>query len=422
MAQDMGDDLGELLMRWVARRAGEALRQYLANYQKNAAEWTRQRFIENGMDPYRAQAEAQAAAAREAVCVPFGSAQDAALFAQTCRQDDVYAMPFTDPQGNGFLQFAVADLDRMQPSISRFAQEVARQHEQWIADTLRQPISPEKLPQLREIPITDRPRTAPEQAPAQERAAQAQETPNRTQAIADKVQDARDRSCYTDRDGQPAADFGQFRQRLAAQGIGVTHNTAGELLYYEARMGADGQPLPFEHRQDWSVSADTLRNNYGVDATQKWFDDHNGGPGNPPDDPPMPMQVPTQNPNHVDLTSTPDRYPQAETSERVPASSMDAARSRPTVTDGALDQRGETPDLNQGIRSHDGMDTDTRTMRIEREQNGTDVPPSKVREEKAYSLDSEAREARDASRQLAKERGQTQERVTDISDKLNPVR
>ena len=55
-------------------------------------------------------------------------------------------------------------------------------------------------------------------------------------------------------------------------------------------------------------------------------------------------------------------------------------------------------------------------------QNGTDVPPSKVREEKAYSLDSEAREARDASRQLAKESGQTQEHVTDISDKLNPVR
>ena len=92
------------------------------------------------------------------------------------------------------------------------------------------------------------------------------------------------------------------------------------------------------------------------------------------------------------------------------------------ATDGSLDQRGETPDLNQGIRSHDGMDTDTRTMRIEREQNGTDVPPSKVREEKAYSLDSEAREARDASRQLAKESGQTQEHVTDISDKLNPVR
>ena len=142
-------------------------------------------------------------------------------------------------------------------------------------------------------------------------------------------------------------------------------------MFYEARMGADGQLLPFEHRQDWSVGADTLQKNYGVDARQDWF-----------------------------------------------------TRNRPTVSDGSLDQRGETPDLNQGIRSHDGMDTDTRTTRMEREQNGTDVPPSKVREEnnRPYNLDSEAREARDASRQLAKESGQTQERVTDISDKLNPVR
>ena len=94
------------------------------------------------------------------------------------------------------------------------------------------------------------------------------------------------------------------------------------------------------------------------------------------------------------------------------------------ATDGSLDQRGETPDLNQGIRSHDGMDTDTRTTRMEREQNGTDVPPSKVREEnnRPYSLDSEAKAARDASKQLAKESGQAQEHVTDISDKLNPVR
>ena len=113
MAQDFGDDLGELLVRWVARRGGDVLRRFLADYQRNAEQWNHQRFIENGMDPAQAQTQAQAAAAREAVCVPFGGAQDAALFAQMCRQDGVYAMPLTDPQGNGFLQFAVADLDRM---------------------------------------------------------------------------------------------------------------------------------------------------------------------------------------------------------------------------------------------------------------------------------------------------------------------
>lgn len=224
MAQDMGDDIGERIFRLLGRAVGYGMRRFLADYQRNAEQWTRQRFLENGMDPTQAQAQAQAAAAREAVCVPFGGAQDAALFAQMCRQDGVYAMPLTDPQGNGFLQFAVADLDRMQSTISRFAQEVARQHEQWIGETLRQPVSPEKLPRLREIPITDRPRTAPEQAPAQERAAQTQtqQAPNRTQAIADKVRDARDR----------CASFEDFRQRLAEQGIGVTTTMTGELMFY----------------------------------------------------------------------------------------------------------------------------------------------------------------------------------------------
>ena len=82
-------------------------------------------------------------------------------------------------------------------------------------------------------------------------------------------------------------NFEDFRQRLAEQGIGVTTTMTGELMFYEARMGADGQPLPFEHRQDWSVGADTLQKNYGVDARQDWF-----------------------------------------------------TRNRPTVSDGSLDQRG----------------------------------------------------------------------------------
>lgn len=360
MAQDFGDDLGDRILRLLGRAAGYGIRHFLTDYQRNAINWTRQRYIEEGMDPLRAEREAQASAMREAVCVPFGNAKDAARFAEMCRQNGVYVMPLADPEDNGFLQFAVDDLKRIQNVVPQFAQELVHQHEQRIADTLSgQPVSPEKLAQLRAIPLEDQPHTSQVQTPEQNRAAQTQETPNRTQAIADKVKAARD-NC---------TDFEDFRQRLASQDIGVTTGTAGELLYYEARIGADGKPLPFEHRRDWSVGADTLHERYGIDARQNWF-----------------------------------------------------TSNRPTVTDGSQDQRGETPDLNQGIRSHDGMDTDTRTMRIEREQNGTDVPPSKTREEKAYSLDSEAKSAREASKQLAKESGQAQERVTDISDKLNPVR
>lgn len=82
---------------------------------------------------------------------------------------------------------------------------------------------------------------------------------------------------------------------------------------------------------------------------------------------------------------------------------------------------GRTADINQGIDSHDGMDTDTRTLRIEREQNGTDIAPSKMREEQANSLSAKAAECRAASKQLEKESGIT-EREIDISDKMSQVR
>ena len=361
MAQDFGDDMGELLFKQLGRATEYGLRRLIADYQKNATEWTKQYLIEGGMDPTAAQAEAKAAASREAVCISFGNAEEAAMFAQACRQNGFYVMPLTDNDGNGFLQFAVEDLDRMEAVIPRFAQEMTRQREQRIVEELGgEPVKPEKLAQLKEIKISTQPSVPVVRPPVQERTAeQEQNVPRHTQDIADKVRDARNQ----------CVNFNDFRQRLAEQGIGVTTTTAGELLFYEARMGEDGRPLPFEHRKDWSVGADTLNTRYGVDARQDWF-----------------------------------------------------IRNRATVTDGAMDQRGETPDLNQGIRSHDGMDTDTRTLRIEREQNGTDIPPSKAREEKAYSLESEAKTAREASRQLAKESGQAQERVTDISDKLNPVR
>ena len=72
MAQDMGDDIGERIFRLLGRAVGYGMRRFLADYQRNAEQWTRQRFIENGMDPTQAQAQAQAAAARESDCVQIG--------------------------------------------------------------------------------------------------------------------------------------------------------------------------------------------------------------------------------------------------------------------------------------------------------------------------------------------------------------
>lgn len=170
-----------------------------------------------------------------------------------------------------------------------------------------------------------------------------------------------------------ATNLEEFRSMLAQKSIGIAPSVKGENLFYEARRANDGSLLPYSHKQrDWAVSAETLKTKYGVDATNDWFND------------------------------------------KMPS------------TDGSMDSRGETADINQGIESHDGMDTNTSTLRVEREQTGTEVAPSVVRKntEQAkprYSLSSEAKSMRQASKQLSKEHG-IEDKVTDISDKLNPMR
>lgn len=82
------------------------------------------------------------------------------------------------------------------------------------------------------------------------------------------------------------------------------------------------------------------------------------------------------------------------------------------------------------MKSHDGMDTDATTQRIEREQSATDVAPSDVRrqEEQAqgdgshddgrgYDLDSECRDMTRASEQLEREGA-----GIDIPERLEPSR
>lgn len=96
----------------------------------------------------------------------------------------------------------------------------------------------------------------------------------------------------------------------------------------------------------------------------------------------------------------------------------------PQVTDGSLDMNGSTPDINQGIESHDGMDTMVNTLRIEREQNGTEVSPSMVREQsdrsrEKYDLNSQAKECRAASKQLSQTNDSPDR---DISDKFQQER
>lgn len=367
MAQDFGDDIGEAMIRQITNAAGRIAWHYVDTHAK---EWFKQRALDEGTSPEEAEKAAVELTSREQTCLAFGTADDAALFAQVCRQDGTYVRPLADEEGNGFVQFAVADAAKMGGSTTTFAQLIAARQVSRIEDALGgEPLTRERVEGLTEV--TDLPEIPRNDAsvPSGRGDVQAEAVRSNTQEIADKVRDARDAS----------ADFDEFQRVLAAQGIGVTTTVRGENLFYKARVGERGELLPFDHdKRDWSVGADRLREGYGVDATHDWFEAARGG-----------------------------RVPHGEQQ----------------VADGSLDMRGDTPDLNQGIESHDGMDTNTQTARMEFEATGSgDTPPSRARASRgAYDLASESKAARAASKQLEQESG-IDERVTDISDKLNPTR
>lgn len=157
------------------------------------------------------------------------------------------------------------------------------------------------------------------------------------------------------------SSYEEFVHALAEEEIGVTETAAGELMFFKSAKTPDGTLLPYEHGRDWAVGAATLKEKWNVDATHKWF----------------------------------------ETQE---------------VADGALDTDAATPALDQGVKSHDSMDTDERTVRIEREQNGTDIPPSKVQREQR-GID-ELRKEKTALSETLNKSGQEIEK--DISNMFQP--
>lgn len=281
---------------------------------------------------------------------------------------------------------------------------------------------------------------------------------NHTKEIADKVKAAREQ----------CRDYDDFKGILAKEGVGVCDEGErclknGEPRFYEARYDDKGNILPFGEDEngltDWNVGADRLKQAWGVDATRDWFS------ANTPKEPQKDLQL-ICNAVRADLeqqgiqtSDRPDgqmgflvhrdheqavieavenRFPGHApgdlgiqfydgphhghgADERIPAD--------PQVADGSKDMDGRTPDIDQGVESHDGRDTMTATARMEYEQTASgDVAPSEVREQAdasghddsgGRSLKDKAQEARDSSKQLAKESG-SKDRDIDISDKFEP--
>lgn len=106
MAQDFGDDMGSALLNFVTRQAENYLR--FGRGRERAFDWWQRHYKKEGNTPEAAKAMAEKQSSREQVVVPFGTSEEAAYYAQVCRENGTYAAAYTDKQGNGFLEEMLA--------------------------------------------------------------------------------------------------------------------------------------------------------------------------------------------------------------------------------------------------------------------------------------------------------------------------
>lgn len=554
MAQDFGDDVGEMLLRSISRYGEKAIGLILNEYFKSAVrEWQQAKFEAEGMSKEKAAVKAEAMASREHICMPFGNATDAAYFAQVVRDNGTYAAAMTDDGGNGYVQFAKDDIQKVQECATQFSDVMISLKCREISELITngKPVTQDKfknlklikdLPDLPKtdgieydshditlIPVAIRFNDAPDKVeirtfseqdtanldidsqvffsgytqdeladmvgkdtgedftiesigePYQVKAMELHEDVEKGHA--DKGESdvghnerqghdlANDPYSHTGliRDKVLAAreqcrDFEDFKAILAENGIGTRLNDEGELQFYEGRLGENGEILDFVNGTDWPVNAKTLAGDkWQCDATLDWFEK------NTPKEPTAPEHDSTREviPPQKDLNlicnavrgdleergiQTLDRadgkmgfvvdqkYKQdviKAVEARFPSLTpeelgieFDNGRNdppnppTPPAIDGSLDTDGRTPSLDQNIKSHDGMDTDTKTLKLEREQNGTDISPSMVRDQsdrsrESYNLKSKADENRAASKQLSQTNDSPDR---DISDKFQQER
>ena len=554
MAQDFGDDVGEMLLRSISRYGEKAIGLILNEYFKSAVrEWQQAKFEAEGMSKEEAAVKAEAMASREHICMPFGNATDAAYFAQVVRDNGTYAAAMTDDGGNGYVQFAKDDIQKVQECATQFSDVMISLKCREISELITngKPVTQDKfknlklikdLPDLPKtdgieydshditlIPVAIRFNDAPDKVeirtfseqdtanldidsqvffsgytqdeladmvgkdtgedftiesigePYQVKAMELHEDVEKGHA--DKGESdvghnerqghdlANDPYSHTGliRDKVLAAreqcrDFEDFKAILAENGIGTRLNDEGELQFYEGRLGENGETLDFVNGTDWPVNAKTLAGDkWQCDATLDWFEK------NTPKEPTAPEHDSTREviPPQKDLNlicnavrgdleergiQTLDRadgkmgfvvdqkYKQdviKAVETRFPSLTpeelgieFDNGRNdppnppTPPAIDGSLDTDGRTPSLDQNIKSHDGMDTDTKTLKLEREQNGTDISPSMVRDQsdrsrESYNLKSKADENRAASKQLSQTNDSPDR---DISDKFQQER
>lgn len=101
MAQDFGDDMGNALLNFVTRQTENYLR--FGRGRERAFDWWQRHYKKEGNTPEQAKAMAEKQSSREQVVVPFGTSEEAAYYAQVCRENGTYAAAYTDKQGKGMF-------------------------------------------------------------------------------------------------------------------------------------------------------------------------------------------------------------------------------------------------------------------------------------------------------------------------------
>lgn len=390
MAQDFGDDMGNALLNFVTRQAENYLR--FGRGRERAFDWWQRHYKKEGNTPEAAKAMAEKQSSREQVVVPFGTSEEAAYYAQVCRENGTYAAAYTDKQGNGFLAFAKEDAKTVAGYAPQFRDVMARLDEQRITDALNhaEPVNKKTMDSLTEL--TSYPDLPAEDVTVIPVTIRYKDTAIHTQNIRNAAQKAR----------EDCTDFSDFERKMNAQGFGVTETSKGEVMAYEpASLNKDGSVPAYERGRDWPVSAETLKNRYDLDVTHNWFEQNT-----PKDAGILPDK---------DLAMQNARLAQEQMRD-------EQQLLEPVASDGSMDNDGRTPDPNSGIESHDGADTDSRTAVMDAEQTGSEIRPSDIREEQqydseSYSLTGEARDMTAAKTQIeteTKSQEISQERRTDL--------
>lgn len=475
MAQDFGDDMGNALLNFVTRQAENYLR--FGRGRERAFDWWQRHYKKEGNTPEAAKAMAEKQSSREQAVVPFGTSEEAAYYAQVCRENGTYAAAYTDKQGNGFLAFAKEDAKTVAGYAPQFKDVMARLDEQRITDALNhaKPVNKKTMDSLTEltsypdlpaedvtvIPVTIRYKDAPEETYDVLFSEQATKNLNIDDSICFSGYSHKELTEMVGRETHEDFDV------IAVSDPYKVHATQVKTDAPEKTYDVPGKDAPARSEkvatlraEDTAIHTQNIRNaaekaredctdfsdferkmnaqGFGVTETSKGeVMAYEPASLNKDGSVPAyergrdwPVSAETLK-NRYDLDVTHNWFEQNTPKDAgtLPDGDLAMQNARlaqeqmrdeqqllePVASDGAMDNDGRTPDPNSGIESHDGADTDSRTAVMDAEQTGSEIRPSDIREEQQYDSESYSLtgEARDMT--AAKTQIETETKSQEIS-------